>query len=336
MSILITGATGMLGAYLLKQILENNTKENICLTYRSDEKKQLTLDFLKHFNISEHQLTGLIWKKGDLQDICFVEECIENDMVIYHCAAVVSFNKKDADAMIKTNISVTENIVNSALGKTNVYLLHVSSIAAIGRENIEQVVSETSQWTNSSANSAYAISKYLSEMEVWRGFEEGLKGSVINPSIILGVFPKSISSLKLFDLARSEFPFYSTGENGFVDVVDITKSMILLQEKREVNTRFIISAGNYSYQKIMNGIASGLDKKPPKYKTTLFLGRIALGLELLKVIFGKKRELSLDLLKTSLQKNHYDNKKFINTFDFKYKDIDESIMSHCQYYKSLL
>lgn len=336
MSIFITGSSGMLGAYLLKSLLKDNCNSPIYLSYRSDEKKQLTIDFLKDFNISDKSITSLNWLKGDLLDQCFVEDIIKDEMTVYHCAAIVSFNKKEADFMIESNVRITENLVNICLEKKDIYFLHVSSIAAIGRENVRKVVTEENQWTNSDANSAYAISKNLSEMEVWRGFQEGLKGSIINPSIILGVFPKSISSLKIFEMAKNEFPFYTLGENGFVDVYDVVKSMRLLAEKQILNERYIISMGNYSYQNIFNLLADNLDKKRPKYKTTMMLGRIALFLEFIQVIFGKSRKLSMDLLKTSLQKNHYDNSKFINAHNFKYDTLENCLEQHSKYYKTLL
>lgn len=326
----------MLGAYVLKGLLNTGTSSSIYLTYRSEEKKAITLRFLRDFSIHEDLINALIWRKGDLMDVCFVEDCITDNMTIYHCAAIVSFNKKEASKMIKSNMQTTQNIVNVCIDKQDVYLLHVSSIAAIGRENTQQVVSEKSQWTNSDANSAYAISKNLAEMEVWRGFQEGVKGSIINPSIILGVFPESKSSLKIFDLAHNEFPFYTTGENGFVDVEDVVKSLFILQENQIHGERYIISAGNFSYQTVFNHIADGLDKKRPVYKTTLFLGKLALALETIKVIFGKPRTLSLDLLKTSLQKNHYNNNKFVEAFHFKYTSIDESMKKQSGYYKTLV
>lgn len=336
MSILITGATGMLGAYVLKAILQKGEEKPIHLTYRTEEKKALTLKFLSDFNIDAQRIQALHWHQGDLMDCCFVESLVEPGMTIYHCAAIVSFNKKDANWMIESNMTTTQNLINESVVKQDVYFLHVSSIAAIGRENTQQVVTEKNQWTNSDANSAYAVSKNLAEMEVWRGFQEGVKGAIINPSIILGVFPESKSSLKIFDLAQKEFPFYATGENGFVDVEDVVKSMLVLVENQVHEERYIISAGNFSYQTICNLIAEGLDKKKPKYQTTMFLGKIALGLEFVKVLFGQPRTLSLDLLKTSLQKNHYDNSKFTKAFNFSYKSLEESMNEQTTYYKSLL
>ncbi len=336
MSILITGATGMLGAYTVKSLLESKEDLAIHLTYRSEDKKVLTIAFLNDFNINPKRIEALHWHKGDLMDVCFVEGCVLDEMTIYHCAAIVSFNKKEANRMIEVNMRTTQNLINVCINRKDIYILHVSSIAAIGRENTQQVVSENSQWTNSDANSAYAVSKNLAEMEVWRGFQEGVKGAIINPSIILGVFPESKSSLKIFDLANNEFPFYSTGENGFVDVEDVVKSMMLIAKEGIQEERYIISAGNYSYQTILNHIADGLGKKKPKYKTTMLLGRIALIFEFIKVLFGKSRTLSMDLLKTSLQKNHYNNTKFIEAFKFSYTPIEQSMTEQSRYYKTLL
>ena len=47
-------------------------------------------------------------------------------------------------------------------------------------------------------NSNYAISKYLSEQEVWRGIQEGLPAVIINPSVILGPGDWRKGSSKIF------------------------------------------------------------------------------------------------------------------------------------------
>ncbi|NJN77068.1 MAG: NAD-dependent epimerase/dehydratase family protein [Saprospiraceae bacterium] len=65
-------------------------------------------------------------------------------------------------------------------------LLHVSSIAAIGRSKETPNVNEKVMFSRSPMNSKYAISKFQGEQEAWRGNAEGLEVVAVNPSVIIG------------------------------------------------------------------------------------------------------------------------------------------------------
>jgi nucleoside-diphosphate-sugar epimerase len=66
-------------------------------------------------------------------------------------------------------------------------MLHVSSISAIGRPvEPEAMIDETMHWEQTGIKTNYGQSKYLAELEVWRGIAEGLNAVIINPSLILG------------------------------------------------------------------------------------------------------------------------------------------------------
>jgi nucleoside-diphosphate-sugar epimerase len=45
----------------------------------------------------------------------------------------------------------------------------------------ETLVTEATEWNPELAHSDYAISKYGAEMEVWRGWQEGLAVAIVNP-----------------------------------------------------------------------------------------------------------------------------------------------------------
>jgi nucleoside-diphosphate-sugar epimerase len=105
---------------------------------------------------------------------------------VYHCAAIVSFAPKDQQKMLIANQEGTANVVNACLEHKIQKLVYVSSVAALGRIRIGTPIDETMNWTSETSNSEYGKTKYLAEMEVWRGMAEGLNVAVVNPVIILG------------------------------------------------------------------------------------------------------------------------------------------------------
>ncbi|RYG11410.1 MAG: NAD-dependent epimerase/dehydratase family protein, partial [Chitinophagaceae bacterium] len=171
--ILVTGATGFLGAELVKQLTDQNIQ--VRATRRSNSKIPALL-----------QNNSLVsWYMADINDPEDLADAFEGVTKAYHCAATVSFDPRDKAKLLKINIEGTENIVNLCLAK-NVRLVHVSSIAALGYAKEGQLISEKHFWDYDPKAHNYAISKYQGEMEVWRGIAEGLDAVIVNPAVIIG------------------------------------------------------------------------------------------------------------------------------------------------------
>ncbi|NJM15381.1 MAG: NAD-dependent epimerase/dehydratase family protein [Bacteroidales bacterium] len=122
-------------------------------------------------------------------------------------------------------------------------LVHVSSIASLGKANQDNVVTESSVDKRLKGKSYYSISKYKGEMEVWRGMQEGLQAIVVNPSVILGPGIWHEGSGKLFKRVNSGLSFYFNGHANYVDVRDVVKFMVLLMKGEKCpNEKFILNA----------------------------------------------------------------------------------------------
>ena len=174
-NIFVTGATGLVGSYLVRHLLAQG-KNNIRALRRSESNTKLVADF--------YDL--VTWVEGDILDLPSLEDAMDGVQQVYHCAAMVSFEPRNVARMMKVNVEGTANVVNTAMFRGVEKLVHVSSIAAIGRNLRQPDVTENSKWQRSPINSNYAISKYLAEQEVWRGSVEGLAVGIVNPSVEIG------------------------------------------------------------------------------------------------------------------------------------------------------
>lgn len=182
--ILVTGATGLVGAHLLLKLSEDDSK--IRAIYRNSKQIEKT-KVLFDQNAKSHLFSKIEWTKADILDISSLEIAFQNIEFVYHCAAKISFSPNDEKALRKVNIEGTANIVNFCIDKKVKKLCHVSSIAALGNlAQNETVITETTEWNPEKLHSDYGISKYGAEMEVWRGFQEGLEVVIVNPGIIFG------------------------------------------------------------------------------------------------------------------------------------------------------
>lgn len=290
-----------------------------------------------------HKLPGFLpvvlfekveWVEGDLFDISLLEEAMKGTNAIVHAAAMVSFSSKEHAAMLKTNIEGTANVVNAALNTGVPRMLHVSSVAAMGRTANGEHVTEKKQWEDSAINTTYAISKYTAELEVWRGIGEGLDAVIINPSTILGYGDWNNSSCAIFKNAYNEFPWYSNGVNGFVAVEDVAKAAVLLLESNISNERFIVNADNWSFKQVFDCMADAFGKKRPHREATPFLSAMAWRIEKVKSVFsGKPTLLTKETARIAQTATYFDNSKICSVLPgFNFMALDDCINNACNHY----
>lgn len=332
--IFITGATGLVGTHLLLELLQKGEK------VRAMKRQHSNLKMVKHiFNYylsaaeSDQLFEQIEWVNGDILDIHSLVELLEGVESVYHCAAIISFDPKDKDKMITDNVKGTANIVDACLEKKVKALCHVSSIAALGRDQTINTVTELNQWQYHPRISAYSISKYESEREVWRGTAEGLNAVIINPSIILGPGNWESGSARLFSTVYKGLKYYTKGITGYVDVRDVVRAMILLMEGEHFTERFIINGDNLSYMELFSEIARGLKVKGPHILARRWMTELVWRLEAIKGFLLKKKPLiTRETAHTANKQYRYSSEKLQAIIPFDYRPIKESIQDFTKMY----
>lgn len=271
----------------------------------------------------------LSWRSCDLLDIMAVADVMQGITHVYHCAATVSFDSRRRDEMIHNNITATSHVVDAALEAGVQKLLHVSSVASLGRTTVgdDDMITEETHWEEGKANSAYAISKFHAEMEVWRAMAEGLNAVVVNPGIILGEGDWSKGSANLMQIVYDEFPWYTEGVNAWVDVKDVADAMVLLMNSPLSEERFVLSSGNFSYKEIFTAMAVALGRTPPSRLASPWMTEIVWRAEVLKSrLAGKETTISKESARTAQAHFRYSDAKFRGAFPgFRYRSLEETV-----------
>lgn len=314
--ILITGATGLLGSHLATALVRAG--KNVRALYRGAVPAFAGAELVQ-------------WVKGDILDVISLEEAMAGIEQVYHCAAVVSFNPKKKKTLQKVNVEGTANVVNACLDANIQKLVFVSSVAALGRIRENTAINETMNWSEETSNSEYGKTKYLAEMEVWRGIGEGLDAVIVNPVIILGAGDWEKGSSELFKTAYDEFPWYTGGISGFVDVKDVVRAMMLVMDNDVSSQRFILCADSVPYRDVFAQMAQNFGRRPPHKKVTPFLAGLVWRWEAIKARFtGKDPLLTKETARTAQAKVYFDNSKLKQFFpSFEYTPISDSIERIC-------
>jgi nucleoside-diphosphate-sugar epimerase len=325
-TVLVTGGTGFLGAYIITQLIENG------YTVRAIRRGSHQPSYM-----SPSILARVEWFSCDLQDLAGLEEAMTGADAVIHAAAKVSFADADRHELFTTNVEGTANVVNIALESGIRRLVHVSSVAALGRTKKEEKVNEEKRWDNNKGQTNYAISKFYGELEVWRGIGEGLPAVIVNPSTILGVGDWNQTSCAIFKSIYNEFPWYTNGVNGFVDVSDVAKAIVALMEGDIIGQRYIISGDNWTFRQLFNTIADGFGKRRPHREATPFLSAIAWRLEKLKSMFsGRRPLLTRESARVARSKTWFDNSKILGQLPgFQFTPLEKTIKDSCEAYKLL-
>lgn len=327
--IAVTGGTGLVGSHLLLGLAREGKK--IRALHRKSSDRELVRKIFSWYDSDYENLFDQIeWVEGDVMDVFSLEKFLEEVHLVYHCAAVVSFESRRRRELIRNNVEGTANLVNAALLCGVKKICHVSSNSALGKTGNEMAVTEETRWLPSRRNSGYSVSKFFSESEIWRGVEEGLEAVVVNPSIILGPGNWHKGSAAFFPLIDGGFRFFSEGITGYVDVRDVVDALLLLTKpqnfERAKSQKFLLNAENISFRELFNRIADELGKKRPSVYASGLLLEVGWRVSFVYgFIMGKSLRITREMAVNSRAKIYFDGSKIIRMFDFRYRPIQEAI-----------
>ncbi|MDP4278159.1 MAG: NAD-dependent epimerase/dehydratase family protein, partial [Bacteroidota bacterium] len=160
--VFLTGGTGLIGGNLLVHLHKAGFKVR-ALIRRTSSFSQLKLicDF---YGIEFQPLYDSVeWVYGDTLDFIGLRDTLKGADTVYHCAAIVSFSKKNRKELLRTNIQGTANMVDASIECGVSHFCFISSIGALGDAKKGEFIDETSARDINSQRSFYSESKYLSE-----------------------------------------------------------------------------------------------------------------------------------------------------------------------------
>ncbi|MBX7052904.1 MAG: NAD-dependent epimerase/dehydratase family protein [Flavobacteriales bacterium] len=329
---LVTGATGILGIQVMAELIQRGEKVRGLKRRSADLSTAGKLLALRTGR--ENAVDEIEWFEGNVLDVTSLLEAMEGIEHVYHCAAVVSYHADDRDAMYEINVEGTANVVNAALELKKPKICFVSSIAALGKLQNNSWLDEKTEWADSDYNTHYGITKNLSEMEVWRGIQEGLEAIIVNPGFIIGPGDFARSSASVFRKIDEGMSYYPPGGTGFVGVKDCASMMVSLMKKNISGERYILVAENWSMQELFVAIAQSIGKKIPTKEATpaiLQLARIAEWFK--QFITFKKALITKETVKNASVRFYYKNDKVKSVLGQEFHPIQDAIAETAQIYR---
>jgi len=331
--VFLTGSTGLVGGHLIVRLHQSG--KNIRALVRSTSSfDQLRLICQFNHQSFEELYNSVEWVHGNTLDFVGLCELLEDVEEVYHCAAVVSFNSRNRKEILQTNIQGTANMVDASLKCGVKRFCFISSIGALGNAEMGEFINEKTPWKNDGKASAYSESKFRSELQAWRGYNEGLNLVIVNPGVILGPGAPNKGSLLLFEAGRKGIPFFTKATTGYVDVRDVCMASIKLMEKEIFGKHFILVSDSIDNRDLFSMIAQEFNAKPPRFeagKTILTLA--AFFSEAYGLLTGKMPQLTRETIKSAQKPQKYSNQLIKKTLDFEFIPLCQTIQDTCNFLK---
>jgi nucleoside-diphosphate-sugar epimerase len=325
--IFVTGGSGFVGSHLLYELSKRNVPIIAFkrITTKLTEFEQITTHRLKVDGGDKSQLSNIQWIDVDLSDYYDLSKHLQKGDVFIHCAGLVSFQPKDKNNLIYNNVQVTKNIVNVCIDKEISKLVYLSSVASLNRIP-DLLINEDNISDLPAFNSYYSLSKYQAEMEIWRGGAEGLPITTLNPGIILGVGDVNKGSNKIIGTLLKGLSFYPMGSNGFVDVEDVAKQLIILMDSdTSLGKRYISVGINSTYKNLFDVMADSFNAQKPSIAVYKWMTTFAWIVSLLMSKITNSNPIVTKETAASSQNNiSFNNTKFRTDFStFSYTSLPD-------------
>lgn len=321
---LITGGTGIVGIHLLLERTAAGAPVRALLRPGSDTRV-LERVFRHYRSDADDLLQRITWVPGHLHDVEALEEAMQGVRLVYHAAALVSFDPRDNRELMRVNAAGTANVVNAALVAGVERLCHVSSTATIGHaaEGVER--DEALPWTEGPQTSPYAASKYAAELEVYRGIAEGLDAVIVNPCIILGPGASGRSSMAMVERVRKGVAYYPGGSNAVVDARDVAQCMVRLMKEGGTGERYLLVGENMSYRDLFTLIAERAGKPAPTRRLSNVVLGISWRLERLRSLFGGRPFITRRTAHSAIIRRSFSNAKVAAALGHSFRPASEAV-----------
>jgi dihydroflavonol-4-reductase len=245
MRVLITGATGFLGAHLCQRMVEEGYEVRILCRPTSS-----------FFRLTKLPLEKCI---GDVTDIKTVEDAVRGNDYVIHAAANMNYWRGEEEKQMKVNAEGTRNVAVAAREAGVARLLHVSSVAAVGLPvDPQRPADEDFHFNLADSGLSYHISKRQAEDNVLAEVARGLDAVIVNPASIQG--RKRTAGLLQSVRSRPVVPCFSGG-NCIVDVKDVVEGIVAALRRGEKGQRYILGGENLTFRMLSEKAAKALNLK---------------------------------------------------------------------------
>jgi dihydroflavonol-4-reductase len=228
MRVVVTGASGHLGANLVRRLVVGGDRVRVLL----------------HRHARALEGLGVEVVPGDVLDPASLRAAFEGQEVVYHLAGVVSIQGDVGGLVPAVNVEGAGNAARAALECGVRRMVHCSSVHAFDMSAGQGPLDETAPRVpaGSRRHPAYDRSKAEGERRVRGQIGRGLDAVIVHPTGVIGPFDFEPSRMgRVFlRLHRGTLPALVGGGFDFVDVRDVAEGMVGAAERGGAGESYLL------------------------------------------------------------------------------------------------
>ncbi len=301
MTILVTGATGFVGAAVARALVAAGEEVRVLARPDSDLR-----------NVQDLPITRV---QGDLRDKRSLEQALQGCRRLYHVAARYALWAKNPKVFYDVNVTGTRNLLEAA-GEVGVQrIVYTSTIGAIGLPPDGGLGTETTPVSLDQMAGDYKRSKFLAEQEVQALAKTGLPVVIVNPSAPVGAgdIKPTPTGQMIVDFMQGRMPAYiETGMN-LIDVDDVAAGHLLAMERGRQGERYILGNRNLMLREIFELLSriTGVPAPTIRLPRALILPLAYANKWVADYVTYRPPRIPLDGVKMAKYRMHYDCSKAI-------------------------
>lgn len=319
--ILVTGADGLLGSNLVRELLDRGYKVK---AFIQPGRKVNTLD-------------GLAIEKfeGNLLDKNSVREAMKDCDIVIHAAASTSVWPVRQEIIRKVNIEGSGNVAECAMEKQIEKMVYVGTASTFGFGPMENPGTEKNGYISDKYGMDYMDSKFEAHKKMLDHASKGLNVSIVNPTFMIGAFDSGPSSgAMIIALYKGKVPGFTNGGRNYIYVKDAAKGIANAITMGRKGESYIIGNENLSYKDAFEKIAAALGVKAPSRRVPdwfmLTYGRCS---SFFAKIRGKTPAVSHNLAMIGIDKHYFSAKKAIEELKLPQTPIEVAVKEAADWFR---
>lgn len=243
MKVLVTGATGLVGANVVRQLLHDGYDVRVGVRASSNKMGIAGL---------EVEEVPLYLERSET-----LAEAVTDCEAVIHAAAAVWVGRTGRSMLYQANVVGTDALLRASADAGVRRFVHVSSVDALGIRSLDRPADEDVAPNMGFLDCAYVDTKREAEVVVRRWVEEGMDAVIVNPAFMLGPWDvRPTSGTLLLEVAAGKGLLAPHGGNCFVDVRDVAWGISAALDRGRTGRNYILGGVNLTYFDAWTWIAS--------------------------------------------------------------------------------
>lgn len=321
-TILLTGATGFLGASLARALLAQGHAVRALIRPRAVRETLNGLD--------------ISYALGTVTDQKSLAYAMAGVGGVIHAAADYRIFVPDPERMRSTNVAGTEAVMRMALEAGVPRIVHVSSVATLKPRADGTPATEEDPAEPEEAIGPYKASKTEAERLVEAMVrKEGLPAVIVNPSTPIGPYDRrpTPTGRVILEAARGKMPAYvETGLN-LVHVEDCAAGCVAALDHGAVGERHILGGQDVTLAQMLEFIALECGHRKPFRLPRAPLYPLAVVSQLVARATGREPMLTIDGLRMAEHRMFFSAEKARRVLGFHARPWQEAVMDAIHWYE---